>query len=133
MSERSFLQRRGIRPLRSLVVHARGIQLAFNLPGIPYIEPRFANVIILSDEEKEKCHWNPESKNGKPWENGLVGVAYYITLKEMAKIVLTEGGGASYQVIQVDCEEILEGGRTKTTGEKIRANTLCANDPSKLR
>jgi hypothetical protein len=133
MSETSFLQRRGIRPIRSLVVHARGIQLAFNLPGVPYIEPRFANVIVLSDEEKEKCHWNPDREDGKPWGNGLVGVAYYITMKDMATIVMTEGGGSSYQVIQVDCEEILERGQTKTTGEKIRANTLCASDPARLR
>lgn len=127
MSDKSFLQRRGIRPLRSLNVHARGVQLAFNLPGVPYIEPRFANVIMLSEEEKNTCHWDPTSP--KPWGKGLVGVAYYITLEDMAKIVMTEGGGASYQVIQVDCEEVGKG----ESGEKIKANTLCANNPDRLR
>lgn len=125
MSEESFLRRRGIRPLRSLVVHASGVLLTFNLAGIPYIEPRFANVAVIPEKEKSVCHW--DSSHPKPWGKGLVGVAYYITLGDMAKIVMTEGGGSSYKVIQVDCQEI--GGAE----EKLTANTLCTSNPSLLR
>ncbi|KAG8844763.1 hypothetical protein FRC20_003396 [Serendipita sp. 405] len=119
MSEKSFLERRGIRPLKSLVVNAPEVELSFNLPGMPYVEPRFANVTL-----------NAETDDGgpkHPWGKGLIGVAYYITLEDMAQIFRTEGGGSSYQIIQVDCYEI--GG----TGQKVRANTLFANDKRRLR
>ncbi|KAG8808221.1 hypothetical protein FRC17_004053, partial [Serendipita sp. 399] len=119
MSEKSFLQRRGIRPLKSLVVNAPEVELSFNLPGMPYVEPRFANVTL-----------NAEAEDGgpqHPWGKGLIGVAYYVTLEDMATIFRTEGGGSSYQIIQVDCREI--GG----SGQTIRANTLFANDPRRLR
>ena len=116
MCEQSFLKRRGIRPLRSLVVYAASISLEMNLPGVPWAEPRFANVGLLSNEEQTP--WDENSS--RPWGKGLVGVAYLVTLDDMAKIFATEGGGSSYEIIQVECEEIGKG----EMGEKVRANTL---------
>jgi len=126
MSEQAFLRRRGIKPLRSVVVHAP-VQLLFDLPGVCYVEPRFANIGLLSDEERKACHWDENSE--KPWGKGLVGVAYLVTLADMAKIFATEGGGASYQVIQVECREIGKGEQ----GEKIQANTLCSSNRRRSR
>ena len=39
----TFLGRRGIKPLRAINVVAPDLQLVFDLPGIPYVEPCFAN------------------------------------------------------------------------------------------
>jgi hypothetical protein len=134
LSEKSFLQRRGIKPLRSLAVWSPEFQLAFNLPGLPYVEPRFANVIQVPEEKRNKDGWD-ETKP-QPWGTGLVGVAYYVTSEDMAKILITEGGGSSYQVVQVDCEEVPnESGLGSAGGkpEKVRANTLFADNPNRLR
>ena len=57
---------------------------------LAWLEPRFANVILLSEEERQACHWDETSP--KPWGKGLVGVAYLVTLDDMAKIFATEGG-----------------------------------------
>lgn len=127
MSEQSFLKRRGIKPVRSLVVHAPGVQLAFDLPGLPYAEPRFANVVLLSDKDRLACHWDETSE--RPWGKGLVGVVYLVTLDDMAKIYATEGGGASYEIIQVECHEIGKGDK----GETIKANTLYSSRPDRRR
>lgn len=137
MSETSFLRRRGIRPLKTVVVHCPTLDLAFNLPGLPYVEPRFANVIRYADEKEISAA--PEH----PWGKGLIGVAYYVTVEEMATILRTEGGGSSYQVIQVDCHEIQpekaqNGEAIQVNGETkkrrtIRANTLYCSDPARLR
>ena len=116
MCEQSFLKRRGIKPLRSLVVYAPSIRLEMSLPGLPWAEPRFANIGLLSKEEQ--IPWDESSE--RPWGNGLVGVAYLVTLDDMAKIFATEGGGSSYKIIQVECEEIGKG----EMGEKVLANTL---------
>lgn len=118
MSEQSFLKRRGIKPLRSLTVYAPSIALEMDLQGVPWVEPRFANVRLLAEEEQSQ--WDENSP--KPWGNGLVGVAYLVTLDDMAKIFATEGGGSSYEVIQVECQVIGKG----ETGEQVRANTLCS-------
>lgn len=42
-----FRGRRGIRPLDAKPVLAPGLQLVFDLPGVPYLEPRFANCRVL--------------------------------------------------------------------------------------
>ncbi|PVF99946.1 hypothetical protein CPB86DRAFT_872170 [Serendipita vermifera] len=134
MCEKSFLQRRGIKPLRSLAVWTPEFQLAFNLPGLPYMEPRFANVIEVPEQEQNKDGWD-ETK-AQPWGTGLVGVAYYVTMEDMAKILITEGGGSSYQVVQVDCEEVPNANGQGSKGGKpeiVRANTLFANNPDRLR
>lgn len=85
----SFLTRRGIHPLASTPVLAPSLALAFTLAGVPYLEPRFANV-------------RPALPNDSP----LIGVVYSVTSADFATILATEGGGAAYQVVPVDCVEI---------------------------
>lgn len=122
----TFLGRRGIRPLSQINVSAPSLRLVFDLPGLPYKEPCFANTALrkipkLPDPPKlppglphppvnlpssgvpnEVCKNN--TLPGDPvWDKGLVGVVYEVTPEDFAKIVATEGGGASYADILVPC------------------------------
>ena len=45
---KTFQGKRGIRPLGKINVSAPALRLVFDLPGIPYAEPRFANTALRS-------------------------------------------------------------------------------------
>ncbi|KAK6362900.1 hypothetical protein TWF730_000352 [Orbilia blumenaviensis] len=83
LSAETFLGRRGIKPLSQVKVRVPSLTLSFNLAGIPYKEPRFANV--------------------RPREGGdqeLMGVVYEVTPQDYRTILMTEGG---YSVMEVTC------------------------------
>ncbi|KAK4192853.1 hypothetical protein QBC35DRAFT_483556 [Podospora australis] len=123
MCAKTFLGMRGIRPITQLNVSAPSLDLTFDLPGLPYKEPCFANTAIRKLPEKPpKLPPVPElplppspptpapphppfpTSNGAPtWNKGLYGVVYEVTKEDYAKIVATEGGGASYHDIYVPC------------------------------
>lgn len=116
----TFRGRRGIKPVAQINVQVPSLQVTFDLPGIPYVEPCFANsgrrdpdhdVEFLSDthdndNETTSLLDNNARKSGyrkDEWRKGLVGVVYEVTAQDYAHIIATEGGGASYQDILVDC------------------------------
>ncbi|KAK0632769.1 hypothetical protein B0T14DRAFT_505063 [Immersiella caudata] len=126
LSAEVFLGRRGIRPLSQCAVSAPSLRLVFDLTGLPYAEPCFANTAMrkipgtppkfppevpdipdLPDPPPFKPpHPRDFKRNsaGDPiWDSGLIGVVYEVTEKDYAKIIATEGGGASYQQILVPC------------------------------
>ncbi|KAK0657066.1 hypothetical protein B0T16DRAFT_400825 [Cercophora newfieldiana] len=126
LSAETFLGRRQIRPLSAVNVSAPSLRLVFDLPGLPYAEPCFANTALrkipggppklppevpdlpdLPDPPPFKPpHHRSFKRNsaGDPiWDNGLIGVVYEVTAEDYAKIIATEGGGASYQQILVPC------------------------------
>jgi hypothetical protein len=85
---------RGMRPTSSTPCVLRGFELAFNVPGVPYVEPAFASAVA---REGAECH----------------GVAHGITRDEWEYLVTTEG---SYDVVDVDCDAY--------DGRKLRCKTL---------
>ena len=119
LSASTFLGRRGIRPLSSLPVYVPGYILVFNLPGIPYWEPCFANLKKLTDDSKSHVPdlgsdvseimtrieetGKDEAKDKEMWANSLIGVVYEVTMSDYARIIETEGGGQSYRDIEVPC------------------------------
>ncbi|KAI9683314.1 MAG: hypothetical protein M1829_005384 [Trizodia sp. TS-e1964] len=118
LSASVFQGRRGIKPLSQTVVVVPELTLAFDLPGIPYVEPCFANVHYRSKPGTEVVTEtnallgdasDPHNRNKNRWQKGLVGVAYEVTEQDFARIVATEGGGASYQNIIVDCYPLAPG------------------------
>ncbi|KAI5206376.1 hypothetical protein E4T39_02531 [Aureobasidium subglaciale] len=105
----TFRGKRGIKPLSQINVQIPELRLTFDLPGIAYAEPCFANTgrrdpekDLPSLSEKEGI---PQSKDyhKNRWHKGLIGVVYEVTSTDYAHIIATEGGGASYQDILVDC------------------------------
>ncbi|KAK5149363.1 hypothetical protein LTR04_007154 [Oleoguttula sp. CCFEE 6159] len=125
LSTETFRGKRGIRPLAQVNVQVPTLKLTFDLPGVPYAEPCFANTarrdpendspsraaVASSLTEKTPLlaappsgpHTTKEDYHKNRWHKDLVGVVYEVTLPDYAHIIATEGGGSSYQDILVDC------------------------------
>ncbi|KAG9247501.1 hypothetical protein BJ878DRAFT_492155 [Calycina marina] len=127
LSAETFKGNRGIKPLSAINVHVPALDLTFDLAGIPYNEPCFANTRYrpTSGEHTQEIGWH----------KGLVGVVYEVTLEDYRTIIATEGGGASYKDIKVDCY-ILPGNTavpSQPVGTPFKAHTLfCPRGGEKL-
>ncbi|KAI5117585.1 hypothetical protein M0805_004580 [Coniferiporia weirii] len=116
-----FKRRRGISPRAQRNVLVTGLELTFDLAGLPYLEPRFANcrfatvrdpsiVSSKNGAEDEKVQLQngteaePEFDLDAPWTGAgaLIGVAYLVTPEDFARIIATEGGGSSYKMVAVE-------------------------------
>ncbi|EMD91055.1 hypothetical protein COCC4DRAFT_31760 [Bipolaris maydis ATCC 48331] len=118
----TFRGARGIRPLSQTNVVVPSLRLTFDLPGIPYKEPCFANTARRTLEA--------QGYHKDAWHKGLVGVVYEVTLSDYAHIIATEGGGSSYADILVDCH-VLDPKEdtvpTLPTSKPFKAHTLFAS------
>ncbi|RLL99189.1 hypothetical protein CFD26_107750 [Aspergillus turcosus] len=120
LSAKTFLGKRGIRPLSQINVVVPSLRLTFDLPGVPYIEPCFAATRRRAHPPKETQIGtvgkvgNLADEDADAWEQStllseestsmpLVGVVYEVTVADYAKIIATEGGGSGYKDIVVDC------------------------------
>lgn len=122
LAAEKFKGARGMKPLSQINVHVPELELTFDLPGIPYSEPCFANTRYRSKSTTNDYHKDR-------WHKGLVGVVYEVTKSDYATIIATEGGGSGYQDIIVDCYEIPEGKKEldeQPTSEPFKAHTLYA-------
>lgn len=117
----TFLGQRGIRPISAVNVSAPSLRLTFDLPGVPYKEPCFANTAPRKIPKVPKPPTLPPGfdppqylfppstktdaqRSGDPaWNMGLIGVVYEVTPEDYTTIVKTEGGGSSYQDILCPC------------------------------
>ncbi|KAJ3797605.1 hypothetical protein GGU11DRAFT_784254, partial [Lentinula aff. detonsa] len=118
LSATGFVVKRNITPLDTKVVIVDGLELSFDNPGVPYIEPRFANCRLA---EPPTEHWSP----GNPWLGGrgsLMGVAYLLSPADFLTILRSEGGGTSYQPLIAPAVSLsADGARTQ---QVINAYTL---------
>ncbi|KAL9627114.1 MAG: hypothetical protein Q9164_007699, partial [Protoblastenia rupestris] len=120
----TFQGKRGVRPISAINVVVPELVMTFDLPGIPYAEPCFANTKYRqppstppsSTSEKSPLlsttspTLNHTRKNHNPhWPKGLVGVVYEVSLTDYARIIATEGGGASYTDILITCHPLPSG------------------------
>ena len=104
----TFRGKRGIRPVSRVNVTAPSLTLTFDLPGLPYLEPCFANT---APRLPGKPPFDPPTEflpGGAPvpapaLPPALIGVVYEVTASDYAKIIATEGGGSSYTQIVVPC------------------------------
>jgi hypothetical protein len=101
LCDETFLGKRHIKPVSQINVVVPEISMTFDLPGIAYKEPCFANV-RRREVQKEG---EPEYRKDR-WHKGLVGVVYEVTPEDYAHIIATEGGGAGYQDVLVDCHPL---------------------------
>ena len=136
LSAETFQGKRGIRPVSQINVLVPELVLTFDLAALPYVEPCFANTRYRtqksSDEGSEKTSLLPSviptrKYHKTRWTKGLVGVVYEVTREDFAKIIATEGGGASYHDVLVDCYELPLGEDTVPThpaGQPFKAHTL---------
>lgn len=108
----TFQGKRGIRPLASLNVVVPTLRMTFDLPGIPYVEPCFANSATRDPTlPPSKPEYASNDYHKDRWKKGMVGVVYEVTPDDYAHIIATEGGGASYKDVMVECFPLaVEGG-----------------------
>lgn len=139
----TFQGKRGIKPLAQLNVVVPELVMTFDLAGLPYVEPCFANTryrkqtttipAVTAESDLEKAPLL--NSGGSPryhkdgWKKGLVGVVYEVTKEDYAIIIATEGGGASYQDVEVDCYELPVGTDTvpedpNSSSTPFKAHTL---------
>lgn len=127
----TFEGRRGIKPVSATVVSVPSLRLTFDLPGIPYLEPRFANVQLMSEKPEAMegtALLSQGYRDGQEDDNpvpSLVGVVYEVTPTDFATIIATEGGGSSYQDVVVDCFPI-SSSPSPSSAEPLKAHTLLA-------
>ncbi|KAI0164760.1 hypothetical protein GGR57DRAFT_450488 [Xylariaceae sp. FL1272] len=123
LSAETFLGRRGIRPISQINVSAPAFDLTFDLPGIAYSEPCFANTrprkLPKPPIPGEPPKFPPPPQNSSPppygeslpalpdrgptWSKGLYGVVYEVTPEDYATIIKTEGGGGGYHDVLTPC------------------------------
>ena len=111
LSVETFRGKRGILPISQVNVLVPQLVATFDLPGVPYSEPCFANTRYRQPDgsaqtigsEKEDMLLQPLDHHKDRWHKGLVGVVYEVTKTDYAHIIATEGGGAGYQDVVVDC------------------------------
>ncbi|CAK7237110.1 hypothetical protein SCUCBS95973_009836 [Sporothrix curviconia] len=130
MAAATFEGTRKIKPLSAVTVSAPTLRLTFDLPGLPYREPCFANTAFrkppkspvpipappgppgpikppkaeTAKAETAEAGRAKRTSAGDPvWDGPLYGVVYEVTRDDYARIIATEGGGASYQDVLVPC------------------------------
>ena len=107
----TFRGRRNIKPISQTNVQVPELRLTFDLPGIAYSEPCFANTarrdakedVPQQMSEKSNGTEKPDDYHKERWHKGLVGVVYEVTHADYVQIIATEGGGSAYHDILVDC------------------------------
>ncbi|KAF2141754.1 uncharacterized protein K452DRAFT_192455, partial [Aplosporella prunicola CBS 121167] len=136
----TFQGKRGIRPVAQVNVLVPELRLTFDLPGVPYLEPCFANSGPRDPSNPSQTDPAPALSETSPlirdapdyhkdrWKKGMVGVVYEVTLPDYAHIIATEGGGTAYQDVLVTCYPLTE---TDTVPEHpntppFKAHTLFA-------
>lgn len=114
LSSETFKGKRGIHPISQTNVVVPELVMTFDLAGLPYLEPCFANTRYRSSPPPPSSSSDPEKASSPPptnppsyhktrWHKGLVGVVYEVTPTDFSHIIATEGGGASYQDVLVTC------------------------------
>lgn len=149
LNSKTFLGRRGIKPLSQINVIVPELRLTFDMPGLPYLEPCFAATqfrdltskneysaedtpLIAHDDDDDDDDENDDDPNPYNPNKALIGVAYEVTLTDYARIIATEGGGSGYKDIVVDCHPFPEPYRPEDpipdipTTPSFKAHTLLA-------
>ncbi|KAI2635502.1 hypothetical protein GGS21DRAFT_85465 [Xylaria nigripes] len=112
MAAKTFLGARGIRPISQINVSAPAFELTFDLPGLPYSEPCFANTrprkipkppVPVPGLPPPPPPYSVAPDNGPTWSKGIYGVVYEVTPEDYATIIKTEGGGQGYHDVLTLC------------------------------
>jgi hypothetical protein len=132
----SFRKKRGIKPVSQINVVVPELVMTFDLPGLPYTEPCFANTRYRQAPGSEESIEGGANggRDEESWHKGLVGVVYEVTLADYAHIIATEGGGASYKDVLVNCHALSKDASAAVpmipSGTPFKAHTLLAPAPT---
>jgi len=75
--------------------------------------------------------WDDPAAPNEP--RGLIGVAYYITVEDLARVYASEGGGSSYDLVDVECWSIPKEGNLDEKPNKVIAKVLIVKKRTRMR
>lgn len=121
------MQDRKVSPLASKIVVVPTHYFNFDIFGIPYSEPSYASIEEFPSGESGRLKLvHGENCIKVP---ALCGVAYLLTPTDFHALLITEGSGVVYDVIEVQAYGLDE--RGAATGEPSTAYTLKAKWPQR--
>eukprot|EP00978_Attheya_sp_CCMP212_P048168 scaffold480554_cov43-Attheya_sp.AAC.1 len=106
---------RGLSPLQSCAAVLPDHKLRFQIPGMPLVEPSWANVEPIAYDDDE---------NGS--STTVHGVLYKLTEQDFASVCATEGVPFAYRLHR--CQVV----PYKGDGEQVGATTLAKTDPFRV-
>ena len=128
LSAETFIRKRGIRPLSKINVYVPLLEFNLDLPGLPYMEPCFANVNFrkpgqksMDQDQAQLAPIDPWRYSDEKWDGGLMGVVYEVTHEDYRQIIRTEGGGSGYKEIVVPCMPLDPGSSSRHKNPDIAA------------
>jgi hypothetical protein len=119
---------RNVTPLATKVVTVPTHYVTFDVFGIPYTEPCYASIEQFPDGESGQLHLvhRGEAPVTVP---PLCGIAHHLTASDFHRLLVTEGSGVVYDVVEVEAYELDDRGRP--TGAPFPAYTLKAKFPQR--
>ncbi|KAF2877968.1 hypothetical protein BDV95DRAFT_480528 [Massariosphaeria phaeospora] len=99
--------KRGVAPQQSRVVRLPGYSLCFNVLFLPYSEPAMAG--LQARVQHDRCQ-------------PVFGVAYLLSEADFLKVLVTEGAGVAYRMVETAAEDV--------AGKTLRVYTLIARHES---
>jgi hypothetical protein len=127
MCAQTFQDRRNILPLAAVNVVVPELELTFDLPGVPYLEPCFANCKWRDVDQDEFVDAAADAEE-KQDSKALIGVVYEIRPEGYQHVIATEG--PTYTDVVVNCNILLPPGSASTSADnfpkQLKAHTLLA-------
>lgn len=122
----SSMADRKVTPLATKVVTVPTHYVSFDIFGIPYSEPCYASIDQFPDGGSGRLHL---VHNGNPGVNvpPVCGIAHQLTASDFHRLLVTEGSGVVYDVVEVQAYELDDRGGARS--EYFTAYTLKAKWP----
>ncbi|KAL5453656.1 hypothetical protein PMIN07_007881 [Paraphaeosphaeria minitans] len=123
----SSMHGRKIVPLRTKIVSVPTHYFTFDVFGIPYSEPCYASIEQFPDGGRGKLQLQHKREciDVPP----LCGIAHLLTPADFHRLLITEGSGVVYDLIDLEAHELSE--KRRATGVKLTAYTLKAKWPQR--
>jgi hypothetical protein len=97
MSPSVLTDKSGIHPRRALLVKCPDYALAFNVPGVPFLELAMAGLRRIRSTKDDIKSKEMSDRANLSDKIAVHGIAYEISSKELDRIFATEDGGIAYR------------------------------------
>jgi gliotoxin/aspirochlorine biosynthesis gamma-glutamylcyclotransferase len=124
----SSMTGRNVTPLATKAVTVPTHYVTFDIFGIPYSEPCYASIEQFpkgGSRQLQLVHGSNPGVKVPP----LCGIAHHLTASDFHRLLVTEGSGVVYDVVEVQAYELDDRGRAR--GEAFTAYTLKAKWPQR--
>lgn len=123
----SSMKSRNVKPIATEIITVPTHYVTFDIFGIPYSEPCYASIEKFPEEGSGKIQLI-HGKYHAPVPP-LCGVAHLLTPPDFHRLLVTEGSGVVYDIIEVHAYRLDE--TRKLTGAAFKAYTLKAKWPQR--